>query len=177
MTFIGFPTTPQVVYGFGFSSRYKLVDFSAFFQGQARVTFFINPRRTSPFVQSPDQYIYGNTQLLKAYADDHWSEENQNLYAIYPRLGTNAAVIENNMQNSTWWMRDGSFMRLKSVELGITLPKAWIERVKMSNARIYVNGLNLLTFSNFKMWDPEQGGEAFNYPIQKVYNIGLNVNF
>ena len=177
MTFIGFPTTPQVVYGFGFSSRYKLFDLSAFFQGQARASFFIDPRRTSPFVQSPDPYIYGNTQLLKAYADDHWSEENQNLYATYPRLGTNATVIENNMQNSTWWMRDGSFMRLKSLEIGFTVPKSLIERVKMSNARIYVNGLNLLTFSRFKMWDPEQGGNAFNYPIQKVYNIGLNVNF
>jgi hypothetical protein len=57
------------------------------------------------------------------------------------------------------------------------VPKSLTDRVKMTNARIYVNGLNLLTFSHFKMWDPEQGGNAFNYPIQKVYNIGLNVNF
>jgi len=176
MTFLGFPQTPQIVYGFGFSARRKNFDLSAFFQGQARVTLFIDPTRTSPFIPSPDQYIGGNTQLLKAYADNHWSEENQNLYALYPRLGTTNASIENNLQTSTWWMRDGSFLRLKSVEVGFTVPKKIVNKMKMSNCRIYFNGLNLLVFSHFKMWDPEQGGNGFNYPIQKVYNIGINLN-
>jgi hypothetical protein len=72
-------------------------------------------------------------------------------------------------------MRDGSFMRLKSLEVGFTLPKKLTQRVSVKNARLYVNGLNLLTFSKFKMWDPEQSGNAFNYPIQKVFNIGVNL--
>jgi hypothetical protein len=114
--------------------------------------------------------------LLTAWADNHWSEENQDLYALYPRLGTTTQEIENNLQNSTWWMRDGSFMRLKSVEVGYTLPRQLVTRYKLSNCRIYFSGLNLLTFSKFKMWDPEQAGQGFNYPIQKVYNVGININ-
>lgn len=177
LTFIGYPTVPQIVYGYGISSGYKGFDLSAFFQGQAQVSFFIDPSRTSPFIQSPDgAYASGNTQLLKAFADDHWSEDNQNLYAQYPRLGTNGNQIENNRQNSTWWMRDGSFLRLKSVEIGYTIPARITQKWKMSKLRVYFNGLNLYTWSPFKLWDPEIGGNGFAYPIQKVFNVGLNVN-
>ncbi|QHS57980.1 TonB-dependent receptor [Mucilaginibacter sp. 14171R-50] len=176
-TFIGYPTTPQIVYGYGISSGYKGFDLSAFLQGQAQVSFFIDPSRTSPFIQSPDgAYASGNTQLLKAFADDHWSEDNQNLYAQYPRLGVNGNQIENNRQNSTWWLRDGSFLRLKSVEVGYTLPTRLTQKWKMNKVRLYFNGLNLYTWSPFKLWDPEIGGNGFAYPIQKVFNVGLNVN-
>ncbi|MDB5126639.1 TonB-dependent receptor [Mucilaginibacter sp.] len=177
LTFIGYPTVPQIVYGYGLSSGYKGFDLSAFFQGQAQVSFFIDPSRTSPFIQSPDgAYASGNTQLLKAFADDHWSEDNQNLYAQYPRLGVTGNQIENNRQNSTWWMRDGSFLRLKSVEIGYTIPARLTQKWKMTKCRIYFNGLNLYTWSPFKLWDPEVGGNGFAYPIQKVFNIGLNIN-
>lgn len=176
LVFMGYPSTPEIVFGFGFSTGYKGFDLSAFFQGQARVSFFIDPWRTSPFVQSPDQYIYGNTQVLKAFADSHWSEENPDLYAQYPRLGVTPALIANNLQRSTWWMRDGSFVRLKSLEIGYSLPAKLAERMKMSNFRIYFNGLNLFTLSPFKLWDPEQGGNGFAYPIQKVFNVGVNIN-
>lgn len=177
-TFIGNPVIPQIVYGFGISTGYKNFDLSAFFQGQAKVSFFIDPARTAPFIKSPDPNAYytGDTQLLKAYADDHWSEANQNLYALYPRLGPNGAIIENNRQQSTWWLRDGSFMRLKSLEIGYTLPARISKSLLVKNARIYFNGLNLFTWSPFKLWDPEQGGNAFAYPIQKVFNVGLNVS-
>jgi TonB-linked SusC/RagA family outer membrane protein len=177
LTFIGYPQVPQIVYGYGVSAGYKGFDLSAFFQGQAQVSFFIDASRTSPFIQSPDgAYASGNTQLLKAFADSHWSEDNQNLYAQYPRLGITGNQIENNRQNSTWWMRDGSFLRLKSVEFGYTIPARIASRLKLTKARIYFNGLNLYTWSPFKLWDPEIGGNGFSYPIQKVFNIGLNVN-
>ena len=176
LTFLGYPQTPEIVYGFGFSTGFKGFDVSAFFQGQARVSFFVDPTRVSPFIPSPDPYIYGNTQVLKGFADSHWSEENQNLYADYPRLGTTRAVIENNLQPSTWWLRDASYIRLKSLEIGYTLPARFTKSLKLTNFRIYFNGLNLLTWSPFKMWDPEQAGNGFAYPIQKVFNIGLNVN-
>jgi TonB-linked SusC/RagA family outer membrane protein len=174
--FIGYPTTPEIVYGFGFSSGYKGFDLSAFFQGQARVSFFIDPNKVSPFIPSNDPYIYGNTQVLSDFAKSHWSEENQNLYADYPRLGTTQATVMNNLQPSTWWLRDGSFLRLKSVEIGYTLPARISKSLKLASCRIYFNGLNLLTWSPFKMWDPELGGNGFAYPIQKVFNMGLNVN-
>lgn len=176
MVFMGYPTVPEVVYGFGFSTGYKGFDLSAFFQGQTRTSLFIDPWKVSPFVQSPEQYIYGNTQVLQAFAESHWSEENQDLYAQYPRMGVNVPSIANNLQSSTWWMRDGSFIRLKSLEIGYSLPQSVSDRLKLKNCRIYFNGLNLFTFSPFKLWDPEQGGNGFAYPIQKVFNVGLNVN-
>jgi len=171
--FIGYPTIPEIVYGYGLSAGYKGFDLSAFFQGQARVSFFIDPSRVSPFIQSPDPYIYGNTQLLKAFADNHWSEDNQNLYAQYPRLGVTGNQIENNRQNSTYWMRDGSFLRLKSVEFGYTLPASLTKKISVTKCRIYFNGLNLYTWAPFKLWDPELGGNGFAYPIQKVFNLGI----
>lgn len=164
---IGLPTTPQIIYGFGFSVGYKNFDLSAFFQGLARESFFIDPSSTAPFVN--------NAQLLQAYADNHWSEENQNLYALYPRFST--TDVSNNEQTSTWWLRDGSFMRLKSLEIGYSLSKKWIKHAGMKNFRIYFSGLNLLTFSHFKLWDPEMAGQGFAYPIQKVFNVGVNMNF
>ncbi|TCC87939.1 TonB-dependent receptor [Pedobacter frigiditerrae] len=173
--YIGYPQSPELVYGFGFSSSYKGFDLSAFFTGQDRMTFFIDPRKVSPFVPSDQQYILGNTQLLKDFADNHWSPENQNLYALYPRLAVNAVDLENNAQTSTWWMRNGRLMRLKSLEVGYTLPAKISKSIKLSSCRIYFNGLNLITWSPFKMWDPEQGGNGFAYPIQKVFNVGLNV--
>lgn len=176
-TYLGYPNVPQMVYGFGLSSGFKNFDVAAFFQGQAQISFMIEPAKVSPFIRSPEQdYSSGDTQLLKAFADDHWSEENQNLYALYPRLGPDGAAIENNRQGSSWWLRDGSFLRLKSLEIGYTLPKKLASSVKLRSARLYFNGLNLITWSPFKMWDPELRGNGFSYPIQKVYNIGLNVN-
>ncbi|MDB5131515.1 MAG: TonB-dependent receptor [Mucilaginibacter sp.] len=172
-TFIGYPTVPEIVYGYGLSAGYKNFDLSAFFQGQAHVSFFIDPSRVSPFIQSPDPYIYGNTQLLQAFADNHWSESNQNLYAEYPRLGVTGNQIENNRQTSTWWMRNGSFMRLKSLEVGYTLPASLTKKISVTKCRIYFNGLNLYTWAPFKLWDPELGGNGFAYPIQKVFNMGI----
>lgn len=174
--FIGYPQVPEIVYGAGFSVQYKIFDLSAFFQGQARVSFFIDPSKVSPFIQSPDAYVYGNTQLLQAFADSHWSEDHQDIYALYPRLGTNGNEITNNRQASTWWLRNADFLRLKSAEIGISLPPRMARRWGLRNARLYFNGLNLITWSSFKLWDPELGGNGFAYPIQKVYNVGLNVN-
>ena len=174
---IGLPQTPQIIYGFGFSLQYKRFDLSMFFQGLARESFFVNPSSSTDIANG----IYGtapfvnNAQLLQAYAKNHWSEENQNLYALYPRLSP--IDVANNEQQSTWWLRDGSFLRLKSAEFGYSLPARWVKKAYMQNARFYVNGLNLLTFSKFKLWDPEMAGQGFGYPIQRVLNLGLNINF
>jgi hypothetical protein len=113
--------------------------------------------------------------LLKAYADDHWSEENRNVYALWPRLSP--TVVANNLEGSTWFLRDGSFLRLKSVEIGYTVPSAITSRAKITNLRAYFSGTNLVTFSKFKLWDAEMGGNGLAYPIQKVINVGLQVSF
>jgi hypothetical protein len=177
---IGNPTTPEITYGFGFSAGFKKFDLSVFMQGLARESFWIDTRATAPFVNYDDDKPINNGRtgenaLLKTYADSHWSEDNQNMYAIWPRLSV--TPINNNNQTSTWFMRDGGFLRVKSVELGYSLSKLFLERYKITNVRIYFSGTNLFTFSKFKMWDPEMGGYGLSYPVQKVYNLGINVNF
>ena len=164
---IGFPTDPEIIYGFGISAGYKNLDFSCFFQGSARSSFWIDPVATSPFVD--------NRQLLKAYAESHWSEEYQDIYALWPRLSSTNIV--NNTQRNTWFMRDGAFLRLKSLEVGYTLPGKVMQQLHLTNARFYLNGINLFCFSRFKLWDIEMGGNGLGYPIQKSYNIGITVSF
>lgn len=171
---IGFPTSPEIVYGFGLSTGFKNYDFSAFFQGSARYSFWIDPTATAPFVD-PVNNVVENNALLQAYADSHWSEENQNVYALWPRLSPQ--IVENNVQTSTWFMRRGDFLRLKQVEFGWTLPDELLNKWKIPNVRMYANGTNLLTFSKFKLWDPEMAGNGLAYPIQKVFNLGLQVSF
>lgn len=164
---IGYPTSPEIVYGFGLSMGWKHWDFSFFFQGMARESFWISSS-TMPF-------IGGANALLKEYADNHWSEDNRNPYAVMPRLSSYS--IENNEKPSTWWMRDGSFLRLKSLEFGYSFPEQIIKKAAMSNLRLYFSGTNLLTFSKFKLWDPEMGGDGLGYPVQRVFNFGVQLAF
>jgi TonB-linked SusC/RagA family outer membrane protein len=178
---VGYPTTPEITYGFGFSMGYKQFDLSVFMQGLTRESFWINPVATAPFINYDDpsypinQGRIGQNALLQAYANSHWSEDNQSIYALWPRLST--IPINNNVQTSTWFMRDGSFLRIKSVEAGYTLPKKLLDRWKLTNCRIYFSGTNLFTFSAFKLWDPEMGGNGLAYPVQKVVNIGIHFSF
>ncbi|MDR1865877.1 MAG: SusC/RagA family TonB-linked outer membrane protein, partial [Bacteroidales bacterium] len=165
---IGYPTSPEIVYGFGASAGYKGFDFSFFFQGLARESFWISNSNTAPFLD-------GQNALLQAYADDHWSEDNRNLYALWPRLSP--TVIDNNNRTSTWYMHDGAFLRLKSVEFGYSLPEKMAAKIWMSQLRVYFSGTNLLTFSKFKLWDPEMGSRGLEYPVQKVYNLGIQLGF
>ncbi len=164
---IGYPKTPKIIYGVGFSIGYKNFDLSAFLQGSAMSSFWIDARAISPFVNS--------NALMKEIADSHWSEDNRNSHAFWPRLSYQE--INNNTVTSTWFMRDGTFIRLKSAELGYTLPKPLTRKIKMELIRFYVSGINLLTFSHFNLWDPEMAGNGLGYPIQRVFNLGINVNF
>jgi hypothetical protein len=169
---IGYPTDPEIIYGFGVSGGYRNFDVSCFFQGSARSSFWIDINETSPFnnrhsTEAPASNhpnTINQTQLLKVYADSHWSEDNRDLYATWPRLSQ--IVNQNNAKLSTWFMQDGSFLRLKSVELGYTLPKKLLDKLRLTNARFYLNGTNLLLFSKFKLWDVEMGGNGLGYPIQ-----------
>lgn len=169
---IGFPTVPEINYGFGFSMGYKSFDVSAFFTGSARSSFWMGgnpsdegPERLQPFV--------GGKQILKVFADDYYSLENPNIYALYPRLST--INHSNNMQRSTWWLRDGSFLRLKQVELGWSMSEKIARKLNSETVRLYLSGTNLLLISKFKLWDVEMGGNGLGYPLQRVFNVGLNI--
>lgn len=159
--YAGHPTVPEIVYGFGPSIQWKNWDFSLFFQGTARTSLMMNGFH--PFGTSSIRNV------LQFIADDYWSESNPNIYAAYPRLSQ--STNQNNEQNSTYWLRDASFLKLKNAEIGYTH-----KFLTDKSFRIYVSGTNLLTFSKFKLWDPEQGGGAgFKYPTTRVINIGIQV--
>jgi TonB-linked SusC/RagA family outer membrane protein len=166
-TAIGSPQVPEIIYGFGISAGYRDFDLSIFMQGAAKVSFFINPNDISPFVNERN--------ALSVIADNYWSENNPNPNAFWPRLST--YEISNNQQQSTWWQRNGDFLRLKNVEFGYTLPEKSTGIFSGLNTRIYFTGLNLLTFSKFDLWDTEMGGNGLGYPPQKIYNLGLQVKF
>lgn len=173
---IGFSTEPDLIYGFGFSAGYKGFDLSCFFQGLGRESFWVDANATAPFIDTDGNgSVISKNALLKVYADNHWSEDNRNIYALWPRLSDKA--VSNNTQRSTWFMRDGSFLRLKSTEFGYTLPKKMMSRAYIKNCRVYFSGTNLLTFSKFKLWDPEMAGNGLAYPVQQVYNFGVQLSF
>ncbi|MEP4668877.1 MAG: SusC/RagA family TonB-linked outer membrane protein, partial [Cyclobacteriaceae bacterium] len=188
-TGIGLPTVPKITYGFGCSVGYKKFDVSAFFQGLGQTSFFIDPYQVGPFINSigiddndsnNDYVTSGNgflseNGLLQAFADNHWSEENKDVYALHPRLSD--GVIPNNTVRSTYWMRDGSFIRLKQVEIGYNVLQNSDNRLKLANMRIYVNGTNLISWSSFKLWDPELQDKGLNYPLQRVFNVGILMGF
>ncbi|WP_166664872.1 TonB-dependent receptor [Pedobacter metabolipauper] len=175
---IGYPTTPEINYGFGLSTGFKNFDFSFFFSGVANTSLFISPVSSQPGDATQGIAPFGNITtpkaVLQAIADSHWTEENQNVYALWPRLSTTA--MNNNTQTSTYWLRNGSFLRLKQVELGYTLNKSFTRRIKVDALRLYVSGTNLFKVSSFNLWDPEMGGNGLAYPLQRVFNFGLKLD-
>lgn len=174
-TAIGYPNRPEIIYGFGASVGYRDIDCSFFFQGSGNESFMINYNAFSPFFITTNEGKTGTNQLAQYVADNHWSESNRNPYAEWPRLSTYS--ISNNAQPSTYFLRDASFLRLKQVELGYTLPEKLTSKVKISNLRIYLTANNLLCFSAFDLWDPEVGTSGLGYPLQRTFSMGVNVNF
>lgn len=173
---IGLPTTPEIIYGFGLSGGYKGFDVSCFFQGLARESFWIDLKKTSPFVDTDDDGgVVSNNALLSVYANDHWTETNQNPYALWPRFS--GTLVDNNYRTSTWFMRNGSFLRLKQLEVGYSIPEKVLHKFRVKTLRVYLSGTNLLTFSAFKLWDPEMAGNGIGYPVQRTYNVGLQLSF
>jgi TonB-linked SusC/RagA family outer membrane protein len=172
---VGYPTTPEVNYGFGLSTGYRNLDASFFFSGSARSSFWIDARSMSPFVKSSSGGRVLETGLAKFIADDYWSSFSQDPYAGWPRLSN--YFINNNLQQSTWFMRNGSFLRLKSVELGYALPASLAKRIRLESLRIYLSGTNLFKISKFNLWDVEMGGNGLGYPLQRVTNAGIQISF
>ena len=119
----------------------------------------------------------GGAGNLFANINDRWTEDNPNQNAFYPRLSYGAETPSNinNFQPSTWWVRDMSFLRLKTIQISYNLPKRWIERIHLRNAALYAMGNNIFTLSKFKLWDPElntDNGSA--YPNTTSYSIDCN---
>lgn len=166
---IGYRDVPEIVYGFGASVEWKGFDLNIFFQGNAHVEFSYRSDMTQPFIAR-------NMMESSVYADiynNYWTPEHTD--AKYPRLTT--TTNPNNNAASTFWMADGSYIRLKHLEFGYTLPKSVTNRLRIKDVRFYLQGVNLLTFSNFKLWDPDLQTGANKYPPNKVFSLGLSMSF
>lgn len=167
---IGSTTKPNLIYGFGVSAQWKGFDFNVLFQGVGKSSFFINGFTVYPFSQGS----WGN--ILTDVVDNYWSlGKNEDVNAKYPRLtyGNNS----NNNRASTYWLRDGSYLRLKNLEIGYTLPKAFVSSMHIQNVRFYFMATNLLTFSDFDLWDPELGSsDGQQYPLSKTFTLGMTIN-
>lgn len=168
-TAIGGSRVPEIIYGFGINARYKLVDVGVFFQGAGNTWQILGGENWLPGNTLGAGNVYSNV-------DDRWTEANPSQNAFWPRLSRDA--LANNAVASTWWLKDMSFMRLKNIELGLTMPKSWTAKAGISNARFFVRGSNVLTFSDFKLWDPElETTDGLKYPIMKAYSAGFSINF
>ena len=154
------PYFPEIQFGFGGSVKYRKWDASIMFQGNSR--YDITTYNNHPFCDKV-HFGYG---IVKYIADDHWSWDNNNKDAKYPRLTT--VPSDNNTQASTLYMHDASFIRLKNAEVGFTY----------KFVRFYLQGTNLFYLSKFKYWDPEKGrGNGLTYPLQRTVKLGFQFTF
>ena len=170
--FIGGTVDPRIVYGFGGVISYKNFDLNFFFQGTGDMYRVIGGQPY--FLPGGGTTTEGNAYSYNL--DDRWTETNQDPYAFWPRLtyGPN----KNNYRASTWWKKDMSFLRCKTIEVGYTFPKAWFERFYVKSCRVFVSGNNLFCLSDFKLWDPELGtNDGLKYPMNRSVMFGIDVNF
>lgn len=177
---IGYTNLPEITYGFGATAQWKGWDFNLFFQGVARTSFFLSGSSIRSLFSTGNmeraainEDVYGNVWMSTNTAE-------QNAGVTYPRLsaGSGGAGSTNNNRASTWWLRDGSFLRLKSMEIGYSLPQHILQKSFIKSLRFYISGNNLLCFSPFKLWDPEKGtSDGSGYPLNRTFSIGFNANF
>ncbi len=176
---IGATTKPNLIYGFGLSAQWNGFDFNVHFQGAGRSSFFIDGSSVYAFKDSQWGNIFGEL------VEDRWVDAetaaqlgipaNEDVNASYPRLSYGGN--NNNYRASTFWLRDGSYLRMKTLEVGYTLPKHIVNKLKFNKVRVFFIGTNLLTFAKFKLWDPEMGStNGQSYPLAKTFTLGLTVN-
>lgn len=160
---------PLMAFGFTATAGWKGFDLSLFFQGAAMTSYNTQNFMTFPFFNN-------NSNADYEYFNNRWTPENQN--SKYPICWP--SPTSNMQQASTFWQKDASYLRLKNGQLGYTLPKALLQKIKISNIRLYVSGQNVLTFSKLNFMDPESSvnnTDGTFSPTMKSYSVGLNVTF
>lgn len=176
---IGATTIPNVMYGFAVEVLWKNFNFNIRFQGAGKSAYFLNGPTIYPFSEG----AWGNILTEAAESGNRWISREisgdaatENVNAKYPRLsyGGNG----NNYRNSTYWLRDGSYLRLKEIELGYRIPNHLTRKWHMHDVRLYLNCNNLAVWDKLKVWDPELGiGDGMKYPPSKTFTVGLTLNF
>jgi TonB-linked SusC/RagA family outer membrane protein len=159
-------TIPRYTYGFNLNASYKNFNFNAFIQGVGKADGYLYGRAIQPFFSGASAYEQHK---------DYWTPENRD--ATFPRLTWGDSG--NNYQQSSFWMKDASYLRLKNIQLGYTLPARFVKKLSLENVHFYVNGQNLFTLDNF--WDgfdvETPVGTGTNYPQVKTYSFGIDVKF
>lgn len=169
---IGYSNFPEIMYGLSLGGSWKGLDISILFQGATHVSNMPSRRTMRGFYTGT-----GATEdLLKSWSQERYE---QGLEIVYPRYSV--TNDEHNYVVSTYWLEDASYLRLKSAEIGYTLTTSWLSKAGISNVRFYFNGNNLFTFCRlFPGEDPEYPTGSVNsepYPLTRVFNMGVNINF
>ncbi|PSL47863.1 TonB-linked SusC/RagA family outer membrane protein [Chitinophaga niastensis] len=182
-TYLGKSSFPAWSYGFGFNLGYKKFELSAIFAGVADVGIMANGTDVAvDGAGAPGVGIVpfaGMGQYPASVIDDimnRWTPEHPNQNVHYPRI-TVANTGDNNYVNSSWWIRDGSFMRLKQATLSYSFITPGMKRKGVSSLQVYTSTTNMLTFSKFKLWDPELGNNSAKYPYPKTVTLGVRAQF
>ncbi len=176
---IGYTTTgqPNLMFGFSIGASYKQFDFSADFSGGSMYSFNQNHELRRPF--------QNNGALVQYFADDSWHRTDPYdlnsawIPGKYPALRYNDTESSNYKENSTFWLHNVKYLRARTIEVGYTLPKRWLDKVNINNARLYINGYNLFSIDNVKDLgvDPEIADDnGIQYPQNKFYNIGIKLS-
>ena len=166
VTAIGKTRLPEIMYGFTLGGEWRGIDCQIFFQGAAITDLYVN---------GYGYWEFTNTGSVMKHHLGRWTPENKD-HATYPSLSPTTS--KQNHRLSTFWLKNGNYLRLKNVQIGYTLPSNWMKKAKITSARIYVSGTNLLTFACFKEYDPESSdGGNTSYPQMRNYSVGLNLKF
>lgn len=156
---------PEIYYSFDLGAEWKGVGVSASLQGVGNYSAMLMTR-------SMYRPLIDNTTISNHYYDNRWTPETI-ATAKYPRLTT--LTNDNNYRNNSVWLENASYLKLRNVELYYNLPQETLESIHVNKARLYVRGVDLLTFDNIKVSDPESIGTDF--PLTKSINVGLSVEF
>ena len=156
-------TCPEIYYSFSLGLEWKGLGFSAQFQGVGNYTAILSGTYYHPLVDNTtiSNYVYRN----------RWTPETPN--ARFPRLTTE--TVDNNLQTSSLWLADRSFLKLRNCEVYYKLPSSWLNRFWVKNAKVYVRGVDLLCFDSIDQLDPEAMNNS--YPATRSIHVGLSVGF
>jgi hypothetical protein len=166
-TFLGSPL-PELMYGLNFNASYKGFDLSMLFQGVSGNSIFSD----SKFYLEG----YARTNNLGVQTLNRWTPQNRS--NVYPRPYPDVSTDNNRV--SSRWIEDGSYLRLKNMQIGYNLPDGTLEALHLERARVYIGGQNLLTFTDYLGWEPEVGSNGFDeltYPQARSIMIGLQLGF
>lgn len=152
---------PEIYYGFNVGLEWKGLGFNAYFQGVGNYTAWLTSSVYRPLIN--------NTSISQYAYENRWTPENPN--ARFPRLTTEN--VENNTQSSSVWLQDRSFLKLRNCEVYYKIPSAWLNKIKMKTAKVYVRGTDLFSIDKIDLTDPEAIGDV--YPATRSIHIGLSL--